>query len=118
MDVGQRRQPEAGARGVELAAAELQAAGDGALGTTPQRAPQPGAGEAGAERVDRKVRFAVWIHVGDERGERQLLELGGERGGEREDVGDDGVRLELAQQRLGIARGVHDRLVEIERLGP
>ena len=80
VDVGQRRQPEAGARGVELAAAELQAAGDGALGTTPQRAPERGAGEAGAERVDRKVRFAVWINVGDERGERQLLELGGERG--------------------------------------
>ena len=36
VDVGERRQPEAGARGVELAAPELEAAGDRALGTTPQ----------------------------------------------------------------------------------
>ena len=39
------------------------------------------------------------MDVGDERRARAAVELGGERGGEREDVGDDDVRRKLAHER-------------------
>ena len=114
----ERGQAELGARAVELYSPSLEAALDGPGGAPPQGAPGGGPGQASAERVDREAGSAVRIDVGDERGAAHALELGGERGCEREDVGDHGVRSQLAHERLRVARGLNDGLVEVERLGP
>ena len=58
------------------------------------------------------------VDVRDQRRARTSLELGGERGREREDVCDDDVGLQLTHERPRVVRDVHDRLVEVERLGP
>ena len=58
----------------------------------------------------------MWVDVGDERRARPLLELGSEGGREREDVGDDDIRLQLAHERQGVPCGLNDRLVEVEWL--
>ena len=58
------------------------------------------------------------VDVGDQRRARHALELGRERRREREDVGDGDVRAQLAHERERVERGVHDGLVEVERLGP
>ena len=65
-----------------------------------------------------KPRRAVRVDVGDEGGAGHVLELGGESGGEREDVGNDRVGAQLAHQRLRVDGGVDHRLVEVERLRP
>ncbi len=61
--------------------------------------------------------LAVRIYVRDEGRVWDTLALGCERGSEREDVGDGDVGTQLAHERQRVARGVHDGLVEGERLG-
>ncbi len=103
---------------VELDAPELEPPVDRPLGAAPERPPGGGARQPGAERVDREVGLPVRVDVGDERGSRTAVELGGERGGEREDVCDDDVGAQLAHERERVDGRVHDRLVEVKRLGP
>ncbi len=118
VDVAERRQAEALPHGVEVLSAALQSVLNRARGAPPEGAAKRGAWQAGADRVDRGARWRVGVHVGDERRDGYFLELGGERGGEREDVGDHDLRLELTHERERVAGGVHDRLVEVERLRP
>ncbi|HXB64158.1 MAG TPA: hypothetical protein VNV42_04695 [Solirubrobacteraceae bacterium] len=94
----------------------LQRLGDRPRGAPPEPAPDGGAGEARTDRVDRGAVRRVGVDVGNQRGERNPAQLGGERGREREDVGDHHLGRELLHQRQRVARGVHDRLVEVQRL--
>ena len=57
------------------------------------------------------------VDVGDERRVWDAAQLGGEGRSQREDVRDDDVRSQLAHERQRVARGVHDSLVEVQRLG-
>src|SRR5207248_678380 len=102
----------------ELLAPELEPPRDRSLGTPPQGPTESRACEARAERVDREVGLTVRIDVRYERRARDLFQLRGERGGEREDVRDEHIRRRRSQERERVTRGVNDRLVEIERLGP
>ena len=58
----------------------------------PQRPPGAGARQPRADRVRREARRQVRMHVRDERRHRHALELGGQRGGGREDVRHRDVR--------------------------
>ncbi len=74
---------------------------DGPLSAPPQRAPEQRCA-AGARRASRSGSLgrAVRVDVGDQRRARHALQLGGERGREREDVRDDDVGLR-ARARAG-----------------
>ncbi len=87
------------------------------MGVTPEGSAEGGAGQPGAERVDGEAGFSRWVDVGDERGAGDLLELRRQRGGECEDVGDDDVRPQLANERERVGGGLDDGLVEVEGLG-
>ena len=84
--VGERAQPEPGARLVVLAPPELEPVRHGRV----ERAPGPRAGaRARAPRADgerRRARRRPGMHVGDERGHGHAAELGRERGRGGEDV--------------------------------
>ncbi len=111
----ERRQAEALAHGVEVLPAPLQAVLHGARGASPEGAAERGARQAGADRVDRGASGGWGCTWGISVAPGTLLKLGGERGGEREDVGDHHLRFELAHERERVAGGVHDGLVEVQR---
>ncbi len=89
--VVQGRQADARAGVVELGAPELQAVLERAAGPAPESAPDRRSRQPRAERVDRQAGLALREDVGDQRRVGDALDLRRERGGEREDVGDDDV---------------------------
>ncbi len=88
-----RGRPSARAGVVELGAPELQAVLERPAGPAPERATDRRPRQPRAERVDRQAGLALREDVGDQRRAGNALELRRERGGEREDVGDDDVGL-------------------------
>ena len=113
--MGERRQSHLRARLVELDAPALQALVNDLVGATPEGASGSGARHARAERVDGETARAVGMDMRDEGGARSPIELGGEGGGEREDVVDDDMGLHVAHERERVAGGARDGGVEVER---
>ncbi len=102
---------------VELDAAALQAAADKRLRAPPGGAADGTARKACAERVDRKFRLGVGIHVGDQGRAGDAGNLGSEGWSEGEYVGDYDIGLDGSNQGQGVASCMDHGLVEVERLG-
>src|SRR5713226_644010 len=111
----ERREAEARAGAVELLAPAPQPTVRGPLERAPQAPAHRRARPACPERVGRETGLAGRVYVRHERRGRHALELAGQRGGEREDVGDDRVRPRLGHQRARLGRGAHRGDVGLQR---